>query len=166
MEQYINLFFSVYLNVVILFSFLTVFFWVVISNTNRQTINNEVVNNITTNLKNIHISNQIFTDESNKYLLKYYEGENSVVGRSNKQLFKLNIAFIFLLFFGLILAIFVKYIICGKGFNWLQVISENLLILIIAGSIEYYFFFNIADKYVPIMPSYLPNVIKSEFDKL
>ena len=162
MERYINLFFSIYLNVVILFIFLTIFFWVRKSNTVGKNIYNELENSI----KNFHISNQIIKDGSIKYLQKYYEGQNAVVERTNKQLFKINIAFILLLLFGLISVIFVKYKICGKGFNWLQVISENLLILIIAGSIECYFFLNIVNKYNPIMPSYLQNAIKTEFDKL
>jgi hypothetical protein len=34
------------------------------------------------------------------------------------------------------------------------------------GAIEYFFFMNIASKYVPVKPSYLPSVVKSELEKL
>ena len=166
MEQYINLFFSVYLHIFLLFCFLTVFFWVVISKTEAQTINKEIVSGINKNLQNVHISNQIFKDSAANYLQKFYEGENSVVIRNNKELFTFNIAFIILLLIGFLTGIFVRYVFCGKGINWTEVILENLLVLILVGGIEYYFFMNIASKYVPVLPSYLPNVVKSEFDKL
>lgn len=166
MEHYINLFFSVYLHIFLLFCFLTVFFWFVISKTEASTINKEIVGGITSNLKNIHISDNIFTDEAENYLKKYYEGENSAVKRNNKQLFTFNIAFIILLLIGFLSGIFVRYMFCGKSINWLEVIGENLLILILVGAIEYFFFMNIASKYVPVMPSYLPNVVKKEFNKI
>lgn len=166
MEQYINLFFSVYLNIFLLFCFLTVFFWVVISKTEAQTINKEIVSGINKNLQNVHISSDIFKEPAANYLQKYYEGENSVVRRNNNELFTFNIAFIVLLLIGFLTGIFVRYAFCGKGINWTEVILENLIVLILVGGIEYYFFVNIAIKYVPVLPSYLPNVIKSEFDKL
>lgn len=166
MEQYINLFFSVYLHIFLLFCFLTVFFWVIISKTEAQTINKEIVSGVNKNLQNVHISNQIFKDSAANYLKKYYEGENSVVKRNNNELFTFNIAFIVLLLIGFLTGIFVRYVFCGKGINWTEVILENLIVLILVGGIEYYFFMNIASKYVPVLPSYLPNVVKSEFDKL
>lgn len=166
MEQYINLFFSVYLHIFLLFCFLTVFFWIVISKTEAQTINKEIVSGVNKNLQNVHISNKIFTEPAANYVQKYYEGENSVVKRNNNELFTFNIAFIVLLLIGFLTGIFVRYAFCGKGINWTEVILENLIVLILVGGIEYYFFMNIASKYVPVLPSYLPNVVKSEFDKL
>jgi hypothetical protein len=166
MEYYINLFFSVYLHVFLLFCFLTVFFWQVISKTEADSINNEIVRGINSNLKNVHISKDLFKTEAANYLRKFYEGENSVVERNNKQLFSFNISFIVLLFIGFVACIFVRYVFCGQSINWFEVITENLIILVLVGAIEYYFFMNIASKYVPVLPSYLPNVVKSEFDKL
>ena len=166
MERYINLFFSVYLHIFLLFLFLTVFFWQVISKTEADSINNEIVRGINSNLKNVHISKEIFKNEAANYLRKFYEGKNSVVERNNKQLFSFNISFIVLLFIGFIACIFVRYVFCGQSINWFEVIAENLIILTLVGAIEYYFFINIASKYVPVLPSYLPNVVKSEFDKL
>ncbi len=166
MEHYINLFFSVYLHIFLLFSFLTIFFWVVISKTETRTINNEIVSGIDKNLKNIHISSDLFKDDAANYIQKYYQGENSVVKRNNDKLLTFNIAFIILLLIGFLTGIFVRYILCGKGINWTEVILENIIILVLVGGIEYYFFMNIASKYVPVLPSYLPNVVQSEFDKL
>ena len=165
-KHYINLFFSVYLHVFLLFCFLSIFFWLVISKTEVNSINKELVNGINNNLKNINISDKIFKDSTAKYLQKFYEGENSTVKRNNKQLFIFNIVIIILLLIGFISGIFVRYMFCGKTINWKEVILENLIVLIVVGTIEYYFFMNIASKYIPVMPSYLPDVVKSEFDKL
>tara|TARA_A100001015_G_C15042776_1_gene740958 strand:- start:3396 stop:3896 length:501 start_codon:yes stop_codon:yes gene_type:complete len=166
MEYYINFFYSIYLHIFLLFCFLTIFFWTVISKTEGKTINNEIVSGVNDGLKNFHISNQIFTDNDVKYLEKYYQGKDSTVTRNNKNLLQFNIAFIVMLLIGFFACIFVRYIFCRRNINWLEVIGENLIILLLVGGIEYYFFMNIASKYVPIMPSYLPNVVKSKIDDL
>ena len=166
MEYYINFFYSVYLHIFLLFCFLTIFFWLVISKTEAKTLNNEIVSGVKEGLKNIHISDQIFTDNGVNYLKKYYEGQDSTVVRNNKNLLQFNIVFIIMLLIGFIACIFVRYVFCGKNINWFEVIGENIIILLIVGGIEYYFFMNIASKYVPIMPSYLPNVVKNKINKL
>ena len=166
MSYYINLFFSIYLHVTLLFIFLTIFFWTVISKTESDSINKEINNNIKDGLKNIHISNNIFTDKSLDYMKKYYQGQYDTVTRNNNQLLEFNIAFIVILIIGLIGCIFVRYVICSKNFDIWEVILENILILILVGAIEFYFFMNIASKYVPVLPSYLPNVVKNKIDKL
>ena len=166
MEYYINFFYSVYLHVFLLFCFLTIFFWTVISKTEAKTLNQEIVSGVTEGLKNIHISNQIFTPSTQKYLDRYYEGQDSTVTRNNRNLLQFNIAFIVILLIGFFASIFVRYIFCGRSINWLEVIGENLIILLLVGGIEYYFFMNIASKYVPVMPSYLPNVVKNKINKL
>lgn len=166
MEYYINLFFSIYLHVFLLFSFLTLFFWTVISKTESNSINNEVVSGISEGLKNVRISDKIFTPEISNYMVKFYEGENMTVKRNNDVLLKFNITIIVLLLVGLFSSFFVRYIFCGKNINWFEVIGENAIILLLVGAIEYYFFMNIASKYVPVMPSYLPNVFKNKIDSL
>lgn len=166
MEYYINFFYSVYLHIFLLFCFLTIFFWTVISKTEAKTLNKEIVSGVTDGLKNVRISNQIFTDNGVKYLEKYYEGQDSTVARNNRNLLQFNIAFIVMLLIGFFACIFVRYIFCGRSINWLEVIGENIIILLLVGGIEYYFFMNIASKYVPVMPSYLPNVVKNKINKL
>ncbi len=166
MQYYINFFYSVYLHVFLLFCFLTIFFWTIISKTEAKTLNNEIVSGINDGLKDIHIDKQIFSDDAVEYLKKYYEGQDSTVSRNNKNLLQFNIAFIVILLIGFLACIFVRYVICGKNINWLEVIGENIIILLLVGGIEYYFFMNIASKYVPVMPSYLPNVVKEDIKKL
>jgi hypothetical protein len=145
---------------------LTIFFWTVISKTEAKTINNEIVGGIKDGLKDVHISDQIFTNNGAEYLRKYYQGQDSTVTRNNRNLLNFNIAFIVLLLIGFFACIFVRYIFCDRSINWLEVIGENILILILVGGIEYYFFMHIASKYVPVMPSYLPSVVKEKIDSL
>ena len=166
MSNYINLFFSIYMHITLLFIFLTIFFWTVISKTESDSINNEINNNIKDGLKDIHISKNIFTDESLNYMKKYYQGQDDTVVKNNDQLLQFNIAFIVILLIGLFGCIFVRYVICSKNFDIWEVILENILVLILVGAIEFYFFMNIASKYVPVLPSYLPNVVKNKIDKL
>ena len=166
MDYYINLFYSVYLHVFLLFCFLTIFFWLVISKTEENSINNEIVRGITSSLNDVHISTKVFPDPAAKYLEAFYQGENKTVIRNNDHLFQFNIAFIVILLIGFLGSIFVRYKFCRKGFSVMEVIAENILILILVGGIEYYFFMNIASKYVPIMPSYLPDVVIKKIKEL
>lgn len=166
MEHYINLFFSVYLHICLLFCFLTLFFWLVISKTESKNLNNEIISGINNNLKDIHIPDSIFNDSEANYFSKYYEGEDQTIKRNNSQLLTFNIIIIILLLLGLFGCIFVRYIFCKQTINIAEIIGENILILILVGIIEYYFFMNIASKYVPIMPSYLPKVIQNKINQL
>lgn len=166
MEYYINLFYSIYLHIFLLFCFLTIFFWTVISKVEAKTLNSEIDRGINSGLKNVRISDQILTDKDSNYLRKFFEGENLTVKRNNDHLLQFNIAFIVVLLIGFFASIFVRYIFCGKTINWLEVIGENIIILICVGAIEYYFFMNIASKFVPVMPSYLPNVVKEKINAL
>ena len=92
--EYINIFYSVYLHIFLLFCFLTIFFWLVISKTEKKSLNNEINSGIKNNLKNITVSNKLFTDEEVHYFEKYYKDQDLNVSRNNKNLLQFNIAFI------------------------------------------------------------------------
>ena len=166
--EYINIFYSVYLHIFLLFCFLTIFFWLVISKTEKKSLNNEINSGIKNNLKNITFSNKLFTDEDVDYFEKYYKDQDLNVSRNNKNLLQFNIAFIILLLIGFICSVYiiVKFGSKNNAVNWWEVIVENIIILLLVGGIEYYFFMAIASKYVPVMPSYLPNVIKNRIKNI
>ena len=166
MNYYINLFYSIYLHIFLLFVFLTIFFWLVISKSEKKYINNEITDGITSGLKDVHISDQILTNNVKEYLKAYYSGQDKTVERNNNNLVIFNIAFICILFIGFLLSLFVRYKLCGKNISLFEVIGENILILILVGAVEYYFFMNIASKYVPIKPSYLPNIVAKKIKSL
>ncbi len=166
MDHYINFFYSLYLHIFLLFCFLTIFFWAIISKTEERSLNKEINSGIDDGLKNIKISKSLLEPNTLSFLEKFYEGKDSTVTRNNNHLFTFNIAFIFCILIGFILCIFVRYFLCGKSINWLEIIGENILILLFVGGIEYYFFMNIASKYVPVMPSYLPGVVRKKINSL
>jgi len=179
-EHYTNLFFSVFLHVLLLFIFLTIFFWSVIKNAESKSLYNEIDKSIDSGLKCVTINEFFPKDEGDAiesyiednergvkdYFDGYFSKEDSTYKRNNSQLLQFNIVIIVLLFLGLVATIFVRYLICGKTLNIGEIIGENILILIFVGAIEYYFFMNIASKYVPVKPSYMPSVIQKKINEL
>ena len=166
MNHYINLFYSIYLHVFLLFCFLSIFFWLIITKTEKKSINGEITKGIVQGLKDVNISDKIFNDKVENYLKAYYSGQDKTVERNNHNLVTFNVAFICILLVGFLLAIFIRYKLCGQNISFFEVIGENILILLLVGGIEYYFFMNIASKYVPIKPSYLPNVVAKKIKSL
>ncbi len=166
MSNYINLFYSVYLHLFLLFVFLSIFFWTVISKTESRAINNEMTRSIKAGLKNFKLPNNYVTESNGSYLLGLYKGKDRTVERNNNQLLEMNFSIAIIIFIGLLATIFVRYVFCGKLFDIFEVLSENALILIIVGAIEYYFFTRIASKYVPVKPSYLPQVVKEKLNSM
>ena len=119
-------------------------------------------------MKEMRIESYIEDNERGvkNYFDGYFSKEDSTYKRNNSQLLQFNIVIIVLLFLGLVATIFVRYLICGKTLNFGEIIGENILILIFVGAIEYYFFMNVASKYVPVKPSYMPSVIQKKINEL
>lgn len=65
------------------------------------------------------------------------------------------VAFLFVLLTGLLL---LYYIRCRGNMNFGEVLLENIIIFILVGSIEIYFFTTIAAKYIPVHPSLMTEV--------
>ena len=165
-EYYVNLFFSVFLHVMLLFIFLTIFFWTVISKTESKSLYSEINKGIDSNISNIHFSDNILTPEAVKILKSYYSGKNETVERNNTMLLEFNIVIIVFIFIAFLITYAVRRIFCKQSINFTEVIGENVLILVLVGIIEYFFFMNIASKYVPVLPSFLPNVVKKSIANL
>lgn len=180
-EHYTNLFFSVFLHVLLLFIFLTIFFWTVIRHTESNSLYKELDDSIDKGLKCVQLKEflpkeasntpiESYVENNEKDIKTYFDGyfskEDSTYKRNNSQLLQFNIVIIALLFLGLLATIFVRYLICGKVLNFGEIIGENLLILVFVGAIEYYFFMNIASKYVPVKPSYMPSVVQKKINEL
>lgn len=178
-EHYTNLFFSVILHVLLLFIFLTIFFWTVIRNAESKSLYNELNQTIDKTFKNVNIMNLIQNQDVSlqeneikivngikKYFDGYFSVEDQTYKNNNSQLLSFNIIIIILIAFSLFATIFVRYLICGKTINILEIIGENIFILLLVGAIEYFFFMQIASKFVPVKPSYLTDVVKNKIDNL
>lgn len=188
-EHYTNLFFSALLHSILLFILLSGLFWLVISKIESHALYTEINHGIDESLKCIttdklisesfdnnstieneaNIINGIIKDNINnlKDLSdKYYSGEDYTFKHNNSQLIKFNIIIIILLIFVFIIAVFVRYMTCNQTLNFKEIIGENMLILLFVGGIEYYFFMNIARKFVPVKPSYMPSIIQKNINNM
>lgn len=153
-----NLLISVTLHVVLLFIFLSILFWTVISPAESQSFDSELDKSI----DNIDYEEKVPSEVKN-YLLSVYNNKDITQDKNNSLLFTMNISIIVILFILLITQI-VFHTLQGGTVNYREIISENIVILIIVGIIEFFFFRNIASHYIPVKPSYMTEVIKHSID--
>ena len=160
MNEYSHVFFSIVLHIFLLFTFLSIFFWTVISKLEARTLNNEINEGIKTQVSKINIPKSIYTDNIHNYLEAYFSGDNIARTKNNSLLKTFNISIIILLLFVVLATYFVRFFICKQELDVMTIIIENIIVLMIVGGIEYYFFTNFASKFVPVMPSYLLTLLK------
>ena len=165
MNEYSHLFFSIILHIFLLFTFLSIFFWAVISKLEANSLSNEINQAINKQTSKINISKSIFTDKVYDYLKAYFSGENIAKAKNNSLLLKFNITMIVLLFIIVLVTFFVRHFICHQEIDIMNIILENIIVLILVGIIEYYFFTNFASKFIPVMPSELPTVLKQKLNE-
>lgn len=159
-DRYDNLFFSITLHICLLFTFLSGFFWLVISKTETRSINRELEHTIN-KIKNMDLFKNIPNrKEIKQYLINYFSNQNKSRQKNNDLLFTMNICIIVLLFIVLLAVVYVRVVICKESISVYEIIIENILILLFVGALEYFFFQNIASKYVPVDPSYLTDSLE------
>lgn len=149
-----NLLISVTLHVFLLFVFLSILFWTVISPTETQSFTSKLD-------KSINDLNYTETvpKEVKEYLLAIYNTDDITQNKNNSMLLLLNITIIVLLFIILITQIIFHHL-RGGTVEYGKIILENIIILIFVGIIQFLFFKNIASHYIPVKPSYMTDVIK------
>lgn len=146
----------------ILFVFLTVFFFIFITKTERKAVKSEISDNI-------RKGTPIFLDRLDKAAGKYiqwnkindmakkiknrYKEKDPLIDQHNKKLLKISIiicgAFL-LIIIGVIMyfTLYKKYDIGLK-----DIISENILISVLVGIVEVVFFLYVTSKFVPVTTS-------------
>jgi len=166
MTKYVNLFFSVYLYIFLIFIFITIFFWTVIRNTETNHFHTELEKGIKEGLKSVRISKDVFKDSQVDYLKSYFSGKDSKREMANNNLLTMNIVIIVLIGIGLFSSYFVRYFFCKENIDWKHIIIENIIVLVVVAAVQYFFFTNIASQYVQVMPSYLPNTVKRKINEI
>jgi len=174
----INFSLDIALHVLILFTFLTIFFFAYISKLEKENLNsitNDVVVNKTNSILqsiddwqtklntwndkfNIDIDWKVL-DEIGDTLVKNSKNESPEIKKNNDNLFKYSIISIivaFILFIGI--TIFLKYYM-KYDIHIKHILIMNLVIFSITGGIEYLFFANVASKYVPVTPDFTTNTM-------
>ena len=167
----INFSLDIVLHVLILFTFLTVFFFAYVSKLEKQSLDNTVSDTITGNTNNF-LNN--FDEISNKYnvkfnwnvvndiadnLVKNSQGEVPEIKENNDRLFKDSIIAIGIVFILFITSIIVLKYFLNYDIHIGHIILMNVIIFSITGIIEYLFFMNVASKYIPVTPDIISNTM-------
>ena len=160
---------NILLHFFILFVILTCIFWFVIAKVETTAISKEIKRNI--NHAFIDIKKNI--KEENKEILKktietskpalnilknIYSDPDQVVINSNKWLLESNILFCIIIFVIILTMLLTMLFVCKiTDFPFLYILKENLILFLLIGCFEIYFFLNVGMKYIPTEPSAIIN---------
>jgi len=158
----VNFNINLFLHFLILFSFLSIFFVLIISKASTLAFNNEVERLIGELLHNKIDELKKKSDEFdqitnilplNKLYNEYQKG-NLLVNQHNNNLIKIIIIInVFLWMFFVASLILLNN--CNSHIDIKEIILENIIIFGCVGIVEYYFFTRIAIKFVPVEPSFI-----------
>ena len=157
---------DIMIHTVILFTFLAAFFFLYISKIEQSAFEDEIGNLIDDNLGSAIANNKSLLAPiimPIKPMLKQFQnGYNKpdrYITESNK-LIKFVAGFVILLLLCTILTIILTVQLdCGKHVSITHIIIENVIVFIIVGIVEFWFFTNIAIKYIPTSPSLMVNTL-------
>ena len=170
-EYITNFSLDIVLHVLILFTFLTIFFFAYVSKLEKQSLDN-TVSNVINNNTDVFLTK--FDEFTKKYdvkvkwniinniadnLVKNSQGEVPEIKQNNYRLFKDSVIAIIVGFIVFIISvIFLKYYM-NYDVHIGHIILLNIVIFSITGIIEYLFFMNVASKYIPVTPDVISNTI-------
>ena len=160
------------IHVLILFTFLLMFFMFYISRLERDTFKEQIHDIIDTNLSNVlnTLNEGDKTELKNALKLlpydtlnKLYSKASTDISEHNKWLFRIAGMGVAVLIIAIIAIIFTLKYSCNQCVSWGPIILENVVIFSFVGLIEYMFFTRIISKYTPAPPSLM---IKSLIDSI
>jgi len=162
-ERYAQVAINSLLHMIILLTFLTVLYFLIIKPTTQKILNEKFSELIEQNgqsvLQNIDQSdtNNIIDWNVVEIVAQKYkdinQGEDPVIEQHNKRIYENTFLTIVLLVFILIIIILFFKFIKGYDLNLGEILMENIIAFMMIGALEYYFFVHTASKYVPTMPS-------------
>ena len=157
----IQLILDVLIHVLILFTFLCVFFFTFISKIEQKAFQDELGNMIEKNVTTLIDDNKNnvlpYINRAKPYLEnleQVYNTPNKTVVETNKTI-KMCCIFVVI---ALVLVIATILVFANnRKFNMKHILLENIVTFIFIGIIEFWFFTNIAIKWVPTTPSLMVN---------
>lgn len=163
---------NIMFHVIILFTFLTIFYVFFASKLIKDTFNNQFKSIIDSNVSKA-IDN-IAPDQRNQLklltqvinydkLLKKYQTSDTYVKEHNKWMERTAIGVIIVGVVLLITIIGLLYNNCGQCTPFWNIIIENIIVFAFVGVVEYLFFVNVAFKYIPTPPSVLITSLLNKF---
>lgn len=157
---------DVMIHMVILFTFLSLFFFMYASKAATHAFQEEIGNNLEKALTQIldKNRNQVLPSINGirPALLQWqnlYSSPQPYSIERNKLIKFSSIFIILLLLCAIISIILTARIECGKNFDVWHIIIENAIVFIFIGIVEYWFFTNIAMKFIPTSPSLMVNTM-------
>lgn len=150
---------NILVHVIILFSFLSVFFFTYISKIETDAFKSELGSLVSSEIINLldkkpEISQQLSTVKPviSKFLKMYEKPMRSSVERNI--MIKLLATFTILILIGILLTIILTVTYeCKEKVNISHILIENVVIFTCIGIVEFLFFTRVAIKYVPVLPS-------------
>ena len=175
-------YFSVGLNglfhVLILFTFLTILFFTLVSSLETNAFNNEIQDQIDDSMKEmvekISPENKIIIDEIVNIdvgngqspidiAIERYSKPSEVIQESNNWVKLTSVSIILVLALIIVVIISVLYLICNKCTGVLGILKENIITFMFVGLVEYLFFTQISFKYIPAPPSTMVSTLVNAF---
>lgn len=154
----------------ILLTFLTIFFFLIISKLTESHIDDEIKSVLTKSTQQFlvkldkkdkdHIINWTVLGNLAGQAKVHYEGESAVVQEHNQHLYD-NCVMVLVLFALSIISLVVFFLLQNVDLRLKFIMVENFVIFALVGMVEIYFFMNIASKYVPVLPDVAINTVVS-----
>jgi hypothetical protein len=156
---------NIIVHVIILFSFLSLFFFMYISKVESSAFKDEMGGLVEDKINNLLDENPIIIDQLQPIksniasIASLYESPSQTTVERNISL-KFLSAFTVLSLMGILLTIILTVSLeCKESVNLPQILIENIVIFACIGMVEYMFFTRVAIKYVPVVPSTMVDTI-------
>jgi hypothetical protein len=158
---------NVLIHVIILFTFLSTFFFLYISKVEENAFKNELGGMIETSLMKILLENPTSKEDIKNssevltQLSKLYATPDAFTQERNT-LVKFSAVFTLLIIVGILITVLATLSAgCDRDVSIKHILIENVIVFLCVGMVEYMFFTKIAIKYVPTSPSLLTNTLIS-----
>lgn len=153
---------NIAMHVLILFSFLSIFFSFYITKISKDAFNAHISEMLEKSLgpsiatlKQSPQMNQLLNIIPYDKLRQLYGSSNKLIDQQNNNLFNQILMINIFLWTGFIMMILTLTFTCNKDLPITKILIENLLTFTFIGIIEYLFFTTIIMKYIPILPSFM-----------
>ena len=171
-----EIFFKLLLHILILFTLLSGLFWIIISKIQTEMITTAISNSLISAISNYKktlpssqegLSFFKIPDDVKNAIIASYSTPDEKMSMNNEYVKKM--CYIYIIMFILIILTFLGtlYFSCEyKDFPLCFNLTENIIIFTFVAVLEAVFFYKIALKYAPILPSDINKIILSELNKL
>lgn len=156
---------DVLIHIIILFSFLSLFFFLYISRIESDAFKTELAGMISDHInkfieENPSIDTSLY--EMQPYIKRFMDRYNKPTGKTLERniMLKFLSIFVILLLSGITISIILTASLeCNKKLNISHIILQNIIVFIFIGIVEYNFFTHVASKYIPVMPSLMASTM-------